>query len=75
MLSPRLNQLALCPEGNELPEEERQEAVEETGEEELSEEEKGRRIAAQWTHDPAAVGGGTPPAPEVESATELCFRP
>lgn len=25
-------------------------------EEELSEEEKGRRIAAQWTHDPEAVG-------------------
>ena len=25
------------------------------GEEELSEEEKGRRIAAQWTHDPAAT--------------------
>ena len=31
--------------------------AEEGEEEELSEEEKGRRIAAQWTHDPNAVGG------------------
>ena len=31
------------------------EGTAEAEEEELSEEEKGRRIAAQWTHDPAAT--------------------